>query len=237
MRAQRVVVTLAILVVALATARVGLAQTSAAANVSSVVRGGVVVVSYDLTSVDPAATFAVTLEVSGDGGQTYAVRPRTVTGDVGPAVRAGVGKQITWEAAREVETLEFDRYRYRVKADPVRGQGFPVTAQPPRTAGTRPATPAAKPPAATPSKSKVRCGRHALMGQRHDDGAGVQATFYDVLGQRSENAVVDYWCDGGGDAARAEQQDEGRREPKLADAPPRAAVLGVPCKIERSAAL
>jgi hypothetical protein len=165
MRAQRVVVTLAILVVALATARGGLAQTSAAANVSSVVRGGVVVVSYDLTSVDPAATFVVTLEVSGDGGQTYAVRPRTVTGDVGPAVRAGFGKQITWEAARDVETLEFDRYRYRVKADPVRGQGSLLTAQPPRTAGTPTATPAAKPPAATSSKSKGQMwGGIALMG-------------------------------------------------------------------------
>jgi hypothetical protein len=166
MRAQRIVPTLVVLVVALALARVAGAQTAnAAANISSVVRGGVVVVSYDLPSADPAATFAVTLEVSGDGGQTYAVRPRTVTGDVGASVRAGNGKQITWEASRDVETLEFDRYRYRVRADPVRGQVSAAT-----RSALAPTPPAAVQPApaqsvAVPTKSKgPMWGGIALMG-------------------------------------------------------------------------
>ena len=92
-----------------------------AVNISSVVRGGVVVVSYDLVSPDPGAQFSVVLDVSSDGGKTFSVRPRTLTGDVGSSVRTGSGKQITWEAARDVENLEVDRYRYRVTAERKQG--------------------------------------------------------------------------------------------------------------------
>jgi hypothetical protein len=99
------------------------AQTgTAAVNVSSVVRGGVVVVSYDLPSNTANAQFSVALEVSTDSGKTYSVHPKTVKGDIGPVVRAGAGKQIRWEAARDVENLEVDRYRYRVTATPVSGE-------------------------------------------------------------------------------------------------------------------
>ena len=160
MRAREIVRSVVILLAALATARVGHAQTgNPAANISTVVRGGVVVVSYDLISNDPNATFAVVLEVSGDGGQSYAVRPRTLSGDVGPAVRAGGGKRITWEAARDVENLEVDRYRYRVRAEPVRGQS--PTARTPQP----PPAPAAGDPVAKVGRSKGRLwGGVALMG-------------------------------------------------------------------------
>jgi hypothetical protein len=95
------------------------AQTgNAAVNVSSVARGGVVVVSYDLVSNNANAQFTVALDVSTDSGKTYSVHPKTIKGDIGPAVQAGTGKQITWEAARDVENLEVDRYRYRVTATP-----------------------------------------------------------------------------------------------------------------------
>lgn len=105
----------------LATPTAAIAQTaSPAVNISSVVRGGVVVVSYDLVSSDPSAVYTVALEASSDGGKTYGVQPKTVKGDVGTSVRPGTGKQITWEAARDVENLEVDRYRYRVAAQLVR---------------------------------------------------------------------------------------------------------------------
>lgn len=131
----------------LAVASPARAQTvNPAANVSSVVRGGVVIVSYDLVSKDQNAQFSVGLEVSSDGGKTYAIQPRTLKGDVGASVRAGTGKQITWEAARDVENLEVDRYRYRVTATPA---ATPAAA-PARTAqsptGTSPPGPAAKIP-------------------------------------------------------------------------------------------
>lgn len=92
-----------------------------AVNVSAVVRGGVVVVSYDLLSADPNAVFTIALEASSDLGKTYGVQPKTVKGDVGTGVKPGVGKQITWEAASDVEILGLDRFRYRVAAQLARG--------------------------------------------------------------------------------------------------------------------
>ena len=85
-------------------------------NLSSVVRGGLVEVSYDLGTDNPARRFSVALEVSADGGQTFEIVPRTVSGDVGATVAGGTGKRITWEAARDVETVELGSLRYRVLA-------------------------------------------------------------------------------------------------------------------------
>jgi hypothetical protein len=83
-------------------------------NLSSVVRGGLVVVSYDLTTDNPSRRFSVALTVSDDEGQTFEIIPRTVSGDVGATVVGGTGKRITWEAARDVETVELGSLRYRV---------------------------------------------------------------------------------------------------------------------------
>jgi hypothetical protein len=91
----------------------------AVSNLSSVVRGGLVEVSYDLTTDNPSRRFSVALTVSDDGGQTFEIVPRTVSGDVGATVAGGTGKRITWEAARDVETIELGSLRYRVVATPV----------------------------------------------------------------------------------------------------------------------
>ncbi len=130
---------------------------SPAVNISAVARGGVVIVSYDLISSDSSTEFAVALEASTDGGRTYDVHPRTLKGDVGPTVRAGIGKQITWEAARDVENLEVDRYRYRVTAQPVRNQVSMSQASQPR-----PSPPGAVAPVRR--GSGARWGGIALMG-------------------------------------------------------------------------
>jgi len=163
-QAGRIVPIVVFLLAALAVARVGHAQTAnPAANISTVVRGGVVVVSYDLISSNPAAEFSVALEVSSDGGKTYNVRPKTLKGDVGPTVRAGMGKQITWEAARDVENLQVDQYRYRVVAQPVRAQA-PATGSPPR-AQPPAVTQANQPPAVVQGSGNGRkWGGIALMG-------------------------------------------------------------------------
>lgn len=133
------------------------AQTgTAAVNVSSVVRGGVVVVSYDLPSSNANAQFTVALDVSTDSGKTYSVIPKTVKGDIGPAVRAGTGKQITWEASRDVENLEVDRYRYRVTAIPVgSGSGTPRLSQAPVQT---------LPPPSSPGKGLKWAGVGAMVG-------------------------------------------------------------------------
>ena len=144
MRSLQMILKVVVLLAMVAVARVGLAQTAGpAVNISAVVRGGVVVISYDLVSSNPAAEFSIALEASSDGGKTYSVIPKAVKGDVGPSVRAGIGKQITWQAAQDVENLEVDRYRYRVVAQPVR-----VPAQAPTTRAPQPQPQTTQPPAA-----------------------------------------------------------------------------------------
>src|SRR5262245_33679481 len=93
--------------------------------------GGVVQITYDLISDDPRAVFSVTLDASDDGGQTWTLKPKSITGDVGPNVSAGRGKRILWEAGRDVETPRFDQFRFRL--NPVAGRALPPPATNART--------------------------------------------------------------------------------------------------------
>lgn len=151
----------------LAAARSGQAQTAGpAVNVSAVVRGGVVIVSYDLVANNPAAEFSIVLEASSDGGKTYGLHPKSVKGDIGPAVRAGIGKQITWAASQDVENLEIDRYRYRVIAKPASVRAAAAAPTPPsRGASPGPSQPATqKPIVQSGGGNGRRWGGLALLG-------------------------------------------------------------------------
>ena len=81
-------------------------------NLSTVVDGDLVRVSYDLESDDPGVVFTVRLEFSQDGGQTYQAA-ETVDGDVGLVLR-GQRLTITWSAGRDIETVSFGGFEYRV---------------------------------------------------------------------------------------------------------------------------
>ena len=74
-------------------------------NLSTVVDGDLVRVSYDLESDDPGVVFTVRLEFSQDGGQTYQAA-ETVDGDVGLVLR-GQRLTIIWSAGRDIETVSF----------------------------------------------------------------------------------------------------------------------------------
>src|SRR4051812_28577181 len=67
------------------------------------VGGGVINVFYDLKSDDVSAMFSIALEVSQDAGQTFSLKPTSVSGDIGASIRAGVGKKIVWEASKDVD--------------------------------------------------------------------------------------------------------------------------------------
>jgi hypothetical protein len=98
----RAVISWALVVALLNTLGVSLgAQTAtptAALNPQVVINGGIITVAYDLNE-STAQTFAVTLEVSRDGGATYAPLPKAVSGDVGSGVTGGAGKRIQWDAS------------------------------------------------------------------------------------------------------------------------------------------
>jgi formylglycine-generating enzyme required for sulfatase activity len=88
-----------------------------AGNVRAAQRPGtkLVDIDYDLTSSEPFVS--VTLEVSADGGQTYAVPANSLTGAVGGAVRPGPDKRLTWDAGRDWNGQLSSQVRFRVNAE------------------------------------------------------------------------------------------------------------------------
>ena len=145
-------VLLAILVIVLAvadraTAQVFTTPKGEADNVTfKQIGGGTVQIFFDLVSTDPRAVFLVTLDASQDRGNTYTVRPTSVSGDVGPGIKPGTGKLIVWESGRDVERLEIDQFRFRISAQA--GQ-LELKADP----ASAPAPPAVTSPAPPPTPS------------------------------------------------------------------------------------
>ena len=88
-------------------------------NIAATASDTDVVVRYDLRpAADPTLTFTIGIEASLDGGRTFALHPRHISGDVGANIRAGTGKRITWEATKETQILRLDRVSFRVIATP-----------------------------------------------------------------------------------------------------------------------
>jgi|RhiMethySRZTD1v2_1073278.scaffolds.fasta_scaffold282021_2 hypothetical protein len=115
---------------------------------------GVIQLTYDLRSDDPAAIFDVVLEVSNDGGATWTVRPSSATGSIGANVTPGLAKGIVWEAGKDVETVQFDQLRFRIL--PVARARPAPPAPPAPMAPPRSSTGSAPPPAAGSSGGRLK---------------------------------------------------------------------------------
>jgi formylglycine-generating enzyme required for sulfatase activity len=72
-------------------------------------------IDYDLVSTEPFAR--VSLEISGDGGTTFAVPAVTLTGAIGGAVRPGTNQRITWNAGADWNGQVSPQVRFRVAAE------------------------------------------------------------------------------------------------------------------------
>jgi hypothetical protein len=79
-----------------------------------VAEGGVVRVFYDIVAANPQQVVSVRLLASQDGGKTFDITAKSVSGDAGAAVLPGPAKQITWEAARDVERLDAALLRFQI---------------------------------------------------------------------------------------------------------------------------
>jgi hypothetical protein len=85
------------LIALLAICKIGFAQNSLPliTNVSTLVSGGAVTITYDLNDAESNAS-DVQLLISGNGGHTYLNKTGTITGDAGVGIAPGTGKQIVW---------------------------------------------------------------------------------------------------------------------------------------------
>ncbi len=73
-------------------------------------------VTYDLSA--PGATaVTVTLQISNDGGATFAVPSTSVTGDIGPGIMPGPGRVLTWNAGVDWNQQVSSQMRFRLTVD------------------------------------------------------------------------------------------------------------------------
>ncbi len=93
------------------------AQTVTITNVEQ--DGQILVVSYDITG--GTGKFEVSLFCSTDDGTTWAGPLKSVSGDVGKNIAAGLTKKITWTVLNDRADLKGDQIRFKVKAS--KGEG------------------------------------------------------------------------------------------------------------------
>ena len=87
-------------------------------NIVATQRAGtkLVDVTYDVAAAGVSAV-AVSLEISSDGGATFAVPATTVTGAIGAGVAVGTGKVLTWNAGGDWAGQYSAQVRFRITAD------------------------------------------------------------------------------------------------------------------------
>ncbi|MDD4901449.1 MAG: hypothetical protein PHS62_05140, partial [Patescibacteria group bacterium] len=80
-------------------------------------------IAYDLAD-DTASDILVELQISANGGSTWAVPATSVSGDVGPPVTSGNGKSIVWQAGTDYANQEQSNMMVRIRAkDKYQNQG------------------------------------------------------------------------------------------------------------------
>ena len=72
-------------------------------------------ITYDVADPD-SPTLTVYLKVSADGGATWKGPVELVSGDVGRGIVPGSGKQMVWDAGKELPNQFGVKYRYRIGA-------------------------------------------------------------------------------------------------------------------------
>jgi formylglycine-generating enzyme required for sulfatase activity len=94
-----------------------LAADPAVSNISAVQRAGtgLVDISYNLSASTPRVT--ISLRVSSDGGATFDVPAVSLSGDIGPAIRIGNSKRITWNAGADWPEKWSNAMRFEISAD------------------------------------------------------------------------------------------------------------------------
>ncbi|MCD4650256.1 MAG: formylglycine-generating enzyme family protein, partial [Candidatus Cloacimonetes bacterium] len=78
----------------------------------------IVDIYYDVVDID-GDTLSISVLLSDDSGETFAITPDTVnlSGDVGDDVMPGAGKHISWNTGSELNTFEEETYSIQVIAD------------------------------------------------------------------------------------------------------------------------
>jgi hypothetical protein len=77
--------------------------------------GSLVSISYDIISQKPTDLFYTWLEIEKANGEK--IFPKDLSGDIGPDIRAGTNKKITWTPAQDSVNLALEEVFIEVKAE------------------------------------------------------------------------------------------------------------------------
>lgn len=93
-----------------------LAAAPVVTNVAASQRPGSKLVDIFYAASGGTAAMTVTVQVSSDGGATYAVPASSFTGDVGSGIQAGSGKHIVWNAGADWDQEKSKTMLFKVTA-------------------------------------------------------------------------------------------------------------------------
>lgn len=111
-----------ILILCLLHPHLGFGNEQAVKNISVQTDGAFIEIRYDLLPERRNRKHTVSLEISDNGGLTYDIAPRIITGDIGRNVIPGRNKRILWFIERDFPgDIDLDRYEFRISA---KQQGF-----------------------------------------------------------------------------------------------------------------
>ena len=71
---------------------------------------------YDLSDTEGGNEFTVSLSLSADGGRTFTIIPKTLSGDYGSKISPGKNKHIIWDAEADFDSLVGDNFVFKVTA-------------------------------------------------------------------------------------------------------------------------
>jgi hypothetical protein len=86
-------------------------------NVQFKQEGKKIIITYDLFGATSAQNFDVVVEISEDGGVSFAATPKTLLGDAGAGVKPGTGKKITWDVLNDIAELHGGNIIFKVVAN------------------------------------------------------------------------------------------------------------------------
>jgi hypothetical protein len=78
--------------------------------------GNIIILTYDLISDDITKKYDVSVEVSPNGGQTYSINPKTLTGDIKGNVQPGRKKKISWDVLKDISELRGENIVFKIIA-------------------------------------------------------------------------------------------------------------------------
>lgn len=82
-------------------------------NIQVTQEGDNVVITYDILSDNAGQAFDIKVECSTDGGKTFSILPKALTGDL-KGIKAGYGKEIVWDVLSEGQELAGDQFVFQL---------------------------------------------------------------------------------------------------------------------------